>query len=125
MKLKNIIDTGTLATGLLIGLSIIATGIAPGAADSKPSPKDDPLYKTGLAVVNHYHCDLCHGSDFKGSSGVPDITPKGTLHHYTLDSFTTLLNTDIDWQGKKRSIPVYGKLKPAEIKAVYFYLNSR
>ena len=115
----------TISTVLLAGIVVFAAGIAPGAPDSKPSVKDDPLYKAGKVVVSKYSCDLCHGSDLKGQGDAQDITSKGDLRHYTSDTFATLMNKNIDWKGKKRSIPIAGKLKADEINAVYFYLSNQ
>ena len=39
-------------------------------------------------------------------------------------SFVTLMNTNVGYNGKKMSLPMAGKLKTDEIKALYVYLKN-
>lgn len=123
LKLKKVADAAAV---VVFACALFTTaGSAPGAPNASSSVKNNPLYKEGSGVVNRYSCDSCHGPDLKGDSGTPDITSKGVLRHYTSDSFATLMNKDIGYDGKKRSVPMAGKLKPDEINAVYFYLSNQ
>jgi cytochrome c553 len=110
----------------ILAAVLLAAGITAGAPSKHLSPADQKLYNTGKGLYTQRHCDSCHGADLKGTPGMaPSLLPSGAMSHYTGDSFATLMNTNVGYSGKKMSLPMAGKLKADEIKALYVYLSNQ
>ncbi|MGO8672200.1 MAG: c-type cytochrome [Capsulimonadaceae bacterium] len=115
-----------LTCAAVFAATVALAGVTAGAPSKQLSDKDQALYNTGKGVVSANHCDSCHGADLKGQKDVaPSLMPDGPMKNYNSTTFTTLMTTNVGYDGKKMSLPMAGKLAVDDIKALYVYLSNQ
>ncbi|MGO8672199.1 MAG: c-type cytochrome [Capsulimonadaceae bacterium] len=114
-----------LTCSAVFAATIALAGITAAAPGKHMSAADKAQYAAGKALVAQNHCNGCHGATLAGQGAAPSLLPSGSMKHYTSASFTTLMNTDVAYNGKKLSLPMAGKLATKDIKAIYVYLHNQ
>lgn len=104
------------------GLSATATAAA---GKKKPAASSAALISQGKVLASQYHCNGCHGADFKGKPGrTPDITQTGQLKNYNATTLAALLSTGVEHDGKHlQHMPVM-HLPASKSRAIYAYLKT-